>query len=224
MTKKKIMKKFKRPNEGKQKILGMVFLLILISGVFIPWLGAGIMFLCIFAGFAIAFFAGRKWCDWYCPRGDFFDAYISKISPGKSLPEWFYSYKFRLTVIAGLFTFLGFNVYLAWPNPEAIAFVFVRTLIITTVISIILAVFFRPRAWCVLCPVGTFVGIVGGKNKPLKIDDKTCTSCTICQKACPMGLAPFKDRKEGKLKSRDCIKCEACVVNCPKKSLEFEKK
>ena len=211
-----------RPNENAQKWIGGLFLPIVALGFFFPWLGFAVL-ACMIIGLAIAFRRGRKWCDFWCPRGSFLEYFLTPVSPQKKLPKWIYSYKFRLLFIAVLFSFLIFNIALAWLSLEGIAFAFVKTLTITTIISIILAVFFRSRTWCVLCPVGTFSGLIGGKNDPLEISFAKCLSCTNCSRVCPMGQAPYQDRKVGTFKSKDCLKCETCVVNCPSGALRFKK-
>ncbi|MCQ2551174.1 MAG: hypothetical protein MJ146_03130 [Clostridia bacterium] len=45
------------------------------------------------------------------------------------------------------------------------------------------------------------------KAKPVK--GETCTGCGLCEKVCPMA-------------EDICIKCQACVVNCPVKAMHFE--
>ncbi len=211
-----------RPNETLQKIIGGAFLPILIAGFFYPWIGLSI-FVCMLAGLVIAVRQGRKWCDWMCPRGSFLDAYLTRISPQRPLPKWFYSYKFRLSFITLLFSFLTFNIVRAWPHPQLIGFAFVKTLTITTILSFLLAITYRARGWCVVCPVGTFSGLIGGKNMPLKVDYAKCLNCTACERVCPMGLIPYKDKKQGRLQSLDCIKCGSCVRNCPVGALSFSR-
>ncbi|MDH3324650.1 MAG: 4Fe-4S binding protein, partial [Candidatus Peregrinibacteria bacterium] len=215
------MKPAVRPNSKWQKFLGATFLPILIAGLFFPVIGF-IIFLCMIAGFTIAIKQGRKWCDFACPRGSFLDFYLIKISPQKPLPKWFYSYKFRLAFITLLFSFLIFNIVQAWPDINAVGFAFVKTLIITTILSIIFAGIYRARAWCILCPVGTFSGIIGGKKGRLNVDFAKCINCTNCERVCPMGLSPYKDKKTGTLKSPDCIKCKTCIANCPTGALSFK--
>ena len=213
-------KKRVRPNEKLQQIISLTFLPIIIAGFYLPWLGFSI-FACMIAGLILSIKKGRKWCDWLCPRGSFLDIFLTPFSPQKKLPKWFYSYQFRISFIIGLFSFLAFNIYLAWPNISAIGFAFVKTLTITTVISIVLGVFFRARAWCVLCPVGTFSGIIGNQSTPIKIDFGKCLDCTNCERVCPMGLAPYKYKKEGLFQNNDCIKCKTCMRNCPVGALRF---
>ena len=217
------MKPSVRPNSKWQKFLGASFLPILVAGYFYPIIGFVIL-VCMIAGFTIAIKHGRKWCDVACPRGSFLDFYATKISPQKPLPKWFYTYKFRLTFITILFSFLTFNIVKAWPDITNIGFAFVKTLIITTILSIILAVIFRARAWCLICPVGTFSGLIGGKKGRLKIDFAKCANCTNCERVCPMGLVPYKDKHTGVLNSRDCIKCKTCIANCPTGAISFPRK
>lgn len=210
------MNKIKRPNSHVQKYIGMTLIPLIVAGFYFTWVGYMVL-VCMLAGIVISIKSGRKWCDFYCPRGSFLDYYITPISRGKKLPGWFYNYTFRLVFIAALFTFLITNVVLAWPNATAVGFAFVKTLTITTIISVIFGVFVRARTWCVVCPVGTFGGLIGGKKKPLKIDKEKCVDCATCERVCPMGLAPYKE----KLPNRDCIKCSTCVENCPTKALKF---
>jgi len=214
------LKPHSRPNEFLQKLVAVFFLPIIIAGYFFPWIGLSI-FACMIAGLGISFSRGRKWCDWYCPRGSFLDVFLSPFSPQRKLPAWFYTYSFRLTFIGLLFSFLTFNVYYAYPDLSRIGFAFVKTLTITTILSIILAYFYRARGWCVVCPVGTFSGLIGGTNTPLKVDYGKCLNCTTCERVCPMGLVPYKDKKNGILQSKDCIKCGTCIANCPSGALSF---
>lgn len=211
------MNKIKRPHSNAQKIIGFTLIPLIIAGFYFTWIGFMVLG-CMIAGLLIAISKGRKWCDYYCPRGSFLDYYIQPVSRKKNLPAWFYSYKFRLLFIAALFTFLTMNVVLAWPNATAVGFAFVKTLTITTIISIVLGVLVKTRSWCVLCPVGTFGGIIGGKKYPLKLNKEKCINCAKCERVCPMGLSPYKE----KLPNQDCIKCSTCVENCPVKALKLE--
>ena len=215
-------KKSIRPQQKLQKFLGFLLIPIIIIAFFIPWLGFLIL-ACMFAGLSISIKKGRKWCDYWCPRGSFLDEYISRISPQKELPNWFYAYKFRLAFILVLFSFLITNIILAWPDPSLIAFAFVKTITITSILSIILALFLRARTWCLLCPVGTFAGLIGGHKNSLKIDYAKCLNCTNCKIVCPMGLKPYMDKTKGQLQSKDCLKCGTCIANCPTGAISLNK-
>ena len=57
------------------------------------------------------------------------------------------------------------------------------------------------------------------KNSLLQLD-KSCVSCKICEKNCPMGIAPY-DFKDDVLSHPDCIQCNNCVYVCPKDSINY---
>ena len=66
-----------------------------------------------------------------------------------------------------------------------------------------------------LCPMGALYGIIG-KISPYKVvrDKNICIDCGKCSKVCPMNIN-VKDIEE--VKSAECINCQTCVLNCPKK-------
>jgi len=42
--------------------------------------------------------------------------------------------------------------------------IFVSICLITTIIAIILALIFKPRSWCAICPMGTLQEQIGKSN------------------------------------------------------------
>ncbi len=75
--------------------------------------------------------------------------------------------------------------------------------------------FFVERPWCrYACPLGAISGLLG-KLSPvyLKREAEACTSCKICNKACPMGLEVHTATT---ITSVDCISCLECVGACPR--------
>ena len=61
----------------KQLFMAIIFLIILMGGWYYPLLGY-FMPLCMFLGIGMGILKGRKWCNWLCPRGSFFDALIKR--------------------------------------------------------------------------------------------------------------------------------------------------
>jgi hypothetical protein len=61
---------FERKRKIKQFVMAIIFLIILIGGWRYSLLGYFIP-LCMLLGMGIGLFKGRKWCDWFCPRGSF---------------------------------------------------------------------------------------------------------------------------------------------------------
>lgn len=80
----------------------------------------------------------------------------------------------------------------------------------------IIGSFLYDRFFCkYLCPVGAMYGIIG-KISPTRIerDNRLCTHCKVCNKACPVNI-PIE--KLDKITSAECINCNECVAVCPKK-------
>jgi ferredoxin-type protein NapH len=206
----------------KQFFTGVLFLTVLVGGWFYPLLGFFIP-LCMVAGIGIGFLKGRKWCDWFCPRGSFFDAFVKPLSPTRRIHPFFKSLTLRLGVLAFLMSMMIVQIVRRWPDPYGIGMFFVLLLTITTVLGIVLALAIHQRTWCCFCPIGSLSNWVGRKRFPLTIDSKSCTECKVCQQVCPMQIAPFAFKKDGMeiVKDGDCLKCGLCVSACPKKALDL---
>ncbi len=211
---------FERRRKVKQFLVGIVFLIIIIGGWKYPLLGYFIP-LCMLLGIGIGIYKGRKWCDWYCPRGSFFDSMIKPISPKKKIPSFFKGLPLRISILVFLMLMMTIQIIKRWPDPYKIGMFFVILLTVTTVIGIILALIFHHRTWCCFCPIGSMANWVGWGKYPLKIDSKLCTECKLCYKVCPIQVAPldFKKSSLETVKDGDCLKCGLCVLFCPKGAL-----
>jgi len=85
-----------KPIENKilRYMLGAFLPLIIVLGYLSPILGY-FMLVCMFSAIIISFFNGRYWCYWLCPRGVFYDEYLSKISLKNKIPNYYLSFKRR---------------------------------------------------------------------------------------------------------------------------------
>jgi len=213
---------FEKKRKIKQFIMGVVFLFVLVGGWFYPLLGYFIP-LCMLLGISIGLFKGRKWCDWFCPRGSFFDAFIKRVSPNKKIPFFFKGLPLRIGTLSFLMTMMLIQIIKRWPDPYKIGMFFVILLTITTVLGIFLAIVFHQRTWCYFCPIGSMANWIGKRKYPLKIDSQLCTECKLCYKVCPIQIAPFTFKKADVeiIKDSDCLKCNLCILACPKKALIF---
>ncbi|BBF43502.1 iron-sulfur-binding protein [Lachnospiraceae bacterium KM106-2] len=180
-----------------------------------------IAIICMVAPILFSLFGkGRYWCGNYCPRGNFYEHVVSKISPNKKVPKFLKSLGFRIAMILLVFFNFGVGMYQNWGNLSGIGLVFYRIIVITSLVGIVLAFFYRPRTWCQFCPMGTiasYIARVRGRDNELAVTN-SCVACGLCEKACPMELSP-KEQKGDKVTSTDCILCKKCVYVCPKKSI-----
>src|SRR3989338_1948141 len=215
-------KVIKRKRSLKQIFMAMIFLLVLVEGWYYSLLGYFIP-ICMLLGIGIGFFKGRKWCDWYCPRGSFFDSMIRPISPKKRIPHFFKGLPLRIGMLSFLMLMMILQTIKRWPDPYKIGMFFVILLTVTTVIGIILALIFHQRTWCYFCPIGSMANWAGRAKYPLKINSQACTECGLCYKVCPVQVAPFKFKTTDLeiVRDGDCLKCNLCVSACPKKALNL---
>lgn len=137
-----------------QKIMIWFLPLIIIGGVFYPFLGYLVLAMMIFL-LILSFFKGRYWCWNLCPRGAFLDIILSKVTVNGPIPDLFTKKWFRWLIFYLFMSFLIFRIASTGGDYIAIGLVFVAMCIMTTVISIIIGVATKHRGWCMICPMGT---------------------------------------------------------------------
>ncbi|WP_010245021.1 4Fe-4S binding protein [Acetivibrio cellulolyticus] len=195
-----------------------------VVGMFYPLIGTAAL-ICMLAPSIVAVFKGRMWCGNFCPRGSFNDRILSKFSLRNKVPGLLKATWFRLTFLILLMGAFAIQIVFAWGNIYEVSFVFVRMIIITTVITIILGVSYNQRTWCMICPMGTMAHYIAklklfaGKFRYIAFNKEKCVNCKVCTKNCPIGIDVLSHKSEGTVNDADCLKCKVCIEKCPKKSL-----
>ena len=177
---------------------------------------------CMVSPIVISFFAGRFWCGNLCPRGNFFDRIMKKISAKREVPGLFKSIPFRLAVFAFMMFMFATGIRKNWGNLYGIGFVFYRMIAITTLVGIAFSLIWNERAWCSFCPMGSAAAMISHFKKhprPLSVSDK-CISCGKCAVNCPVKLHPAK-YKGGPILEADCLRCGKCMEVCPKEAVSY---
>ena len=137
--------------------------IIVICGIFYPMLGYLVVAMMVFF-LPFSFFKKRAWCWNMCPRGAFLDLGMAKLSPNRPTPKVFSKTWFRWLILGLLMAILAYRMAASGGVLMTIGAIFVSICIITTVIAVILALVFRHRAWCAICPMGTLQDQIGKLN------------------------------------------------------------
>lgn len=195
-----------------------------ILGLIYPAIGI-FAIVCMLAPIVIAFFKGRLWCGNFCPRGSFNDIILSKISLKKHIPQFMKTDWFKLLFLIVLMSFFAVQIFFAWGSILAVGKVFVRMIIITTLLAIALGIFYNQRIWCTICPMGTMAHYISKtsfskkSSKHISFKDNSCIDCKACTKNCPMNISVHLHKNKGEVLDGNCLKCNVCISKCPKKAL-----
>lgn len=180
--------------------------------------------ICMIAPIVVAIFKGRFWCGNLCPRGNFYDNIVSKFSNKRKVPNFLKSNYFRIVLIIFMLSMFTLGIKKNWGNLYGIGIVFYRMIVVTTIVGIVLSLFYNHRTWCHFCPMGTIASFISRFRKKKKIlqVSSNCVSCKLCEKKCSLGIVPY-EYKGDLLNHPDCIQCGKCVMVCPKKAIGYDK-
>ena len=84
--------------------------------------------------------------------------------------------------------------------------------------------FLSGRFWCRFgCPLAALMHIYNRFSRyRIFSEKKKCISCNICTKVCHMGIDVMNYANKGiPMNDVECVRCSACVVNCPTEVLSF---
>jgi ferredoxin len=84
--------------------------------------------------------------------------------------------------------------------------------------------FYGGRIWCRFgCPLAALMHIYARFSfYRILSDKKRCISCNICTKVCHMGIDVMNFANKGiPMNDVECVRCSACIVNCPMRVLTF---
>lgn len=181
--------------------------------------------ICMIAPIIVSLLKGRYWCGNLCPRGSFYDNVVSKFSKKKKVPKFLKSMWFRAIMVVFMMSMFAIGISKNWGNLYGIGMVFYRIIVVTTLIGIILSLFYNHRTWCHFCPMGTIASIISRVRKSKKVlqISSSCVSCKLCEKKCPLGIVPY-DYKGNILSHPDCIQCGKCISVCPKNAIGYGEK
>lgn len=210
----------------------------LMTGIFNKIHPSGLVLLLIIISTGL--FLKKGFCSWVCPFG-----YLSQalarvhkwVFPSwLKMPRWLdiplRSIKYLLMFFFVYFIFFKMDVeqlrlfiYSPYNRVADIKMLYffehISAFSLKVIVSLILLSIVFPYFWCrYLCPYGALLGIISLLS-PFKVrrNENTCIDCTLCTKACPMGIQVHKKKV---VYSDECHSCLQCVAACPvKNTLEF---
>ncbi len=146
---------------GPWRYISIIFiLLVAVGGGFYPIVGLVVPGL-ILTALASNMVSRRWFCRSACPNGRALSAGLGRFSKRVSLPKKLSSTGFRQALCAFML-FCVVNLLLRFGGGiEAAARVFWAVYLVSIGISIPMGIYFRPRAWCTVCPMGTLQSTIG---------------------------------------------------------------
>jgi len=169
---------------------------------------------------------GRIYCSIICPLGiaqDIFSAAGGKIKKNrfdyKKPLNWL---RYIILLAFAVILFLGLTQIAAWIEPySTFGRIFTSLTGIAIFAAIMLLALWKGRLWCsVICPVGTFLGLIS-KHCLFKpgIDTTKCTGCGLCAKNCKCSCI---DPATHKIDTSRCVVCLDCLNICNTNAIVFK--
>lgn len=108
---------------------------------------------------------GKVHCAKYCPRGSFLGKFLKTVSRDIPLPKFMRTKTAKNLLLALMLTVFSISLIHTEFVFAKMAFTVFRFMGLSFIIGILMGVFFKPRSWCQVCPMGYGAGLVGNAVK-----------------------------------------------------------
>ncbi|RKD27202.1 4Fe-4S binding domain-containing protein [Caminicella sporogenes DSM 14501] len=138
-------------------ILMVIFMILSIIDVRFGVLG----FICmIFPMYQAIRGRGKIHCSHYCPRGSLLGNFLKYISLDYNLPKSIRSKTAKNILLTLMMVVFSISLFKAGFNVKRIGLAVFRFMAVSSIISVIMGIFFKPRSWCQVCPMGHATGLI----------------------------------------------------------------
>lgn len=103
---------------------------------------------------------GKVHCAKYCPRGSFLGKFLERISRNAPLPKFMSTKKFKSALLLLMLSMFSLAVFHSGGDFTKLSFAFYRFMGMSFLVGISMGLLFKPRSWCVVCPMGYATGLI----------------------------------------------------------------
>ena len=190
------------------------------------WLVASILQTAVLIPLGIRYFGKGVYCGWICSCGGLAetlgDEYRTRALHGPVAKRW---ENLGQVVLLLAFVITGLNLAgVDIVGQLMSSYWLVVDMVFAGVLGIGVYFFMSGRVWCrFMCPLAALMHVYTKFTKyRIFSRKKRCISCNICTKSCHMGIDVVSYAVRGKpMDDVECVRCSACVVNCPMDVLAF---
>ncbi len=111
---------------------------------------------------------GKIHCSKHCPRGSFLGKFMERLSLNRPLPKFISTRKAKSILLALMMVVFSISMIHTGFVFEKMAFALLRFMGMSFAIGILMGVFFKPRSWCVVCPMGHGAGLIAEQQKKME--------------------------------------------------------
>jgi len=113
-------------------------------------------FFCIFMPFYFVIkYRSKVHCSHFCPRGSFLGKFLTKISLNNNLPSWMRTPFFKNLLLTMMILSFSFSLYNARGSYIELFSALTKMMFNSLFLGVVLGIFYKPRAWCQICPMST---------------------------------------------------------------------
>jgi polyferredoxin len=195
--------------------------------------------------FGIIYYIVYRWgkgayCGWICSCGALAETlgdeyrilapHSPKAKKWENIGQWVLVGAFLVTVLKLLAVLGHINIpIIHTPRPmlldvSRMVYTYIVDIIFAGVLGVGVYFFLGGRIWCrYFCPLAALMHIYTRFSRyRIFSEKKKCISCNICTKVCHMGIDVMNFANKGiPMNDVECVRCSACIVNCPMDVLYF---
>ena len=210
------------------------------SGVTAFWVVFSFIQTFIFIPYIVYRWGKGAYCGWICSCGALAETlgdeyrtlapHSAKAKKWENFGQWALVSAFTITGLKLLSVLYDFNIPVLNEKISYSAdllfniYHFSIDIIFAGVLGLGVYFFLSGRIWCRFgCPLAAWMHILSRFSRyRIMSDKKKCISCNICTKVCHMGIDVMNYANKGiPMNDVECVRCSACVVNCPTQVLSF---